>query len=135
MPATLSCVQQPPPGELPPGQQTVAFVLALAMLVVAVELVRRRKLREEYALVWLGTGTALLLLAWQHQWLAWFQGVIAAKAPESALFFGGFVFLMLLCLQFSIRLSKMSFRQKTLVQKLAILETEVAALRRHREER
>ncbi|MEZ5963270.1 MAG: DUF2304 domain-containing protein [Planctomycetota bacterium] len=116
--------------EMPAGQQTVAYVLALSMLAVAVELVRRRKLRDEYALVWLGTGTALLLLAWQHQWLSWFQNLIGAKSPVSALFFGGFVFLMLLCLQFSVRLSKMSFRQKTLVQKIAILEKTLEALRR-----
>jgi hypothetical protein len=48
----------------------------------------------------------------------------------SALFFGGFVFLMLLCLQFSVRLSKMSVRQKTLVQKLAILEKDIEAMRK-----
>lgn len=120
----------PPIDEMPPGQQTVAFVLALTMLAVAIELVRRRKLREEYALVWLGTGTALLLLAWQHHWLSWFQGIIGAKSPVSALFFGGFVFLMLLCLQFSVRLSKMSSRQKTLVQKLAILEKEFEGMRK-----
>lgn len=108
--------------ELPPGQKTVAFVLAATMLVAAIELVRRRKLREEYALLWLCTATALLLLAWQHQWLTWFQQLIGAKSPVSALFFGGFVFLMLLCLQFSVRLSKMSFREKALTQKLAIAE-------------
>ena len=108
--------------ELPPGQKSVAFLVAVTMLVVAIELVRRRKLREEYALLWLSTGTALLLLAWQHQWLTWFQELIGAKSPVSALFFGGFVFLMLLCLQFSVRLSKMSFREKSLTQKLAIAE-------------
>ena len=115
--------------EVPPAQKVVAYVLAITMLALAIELVRRRKLREEYALVWLGTGTALLLLAWQHQWLSWFQGLIGAKSPVSALFFGGFVFLMWLCLLFSVRLSKMSFRQKSLVQKLAILEKQVAELR------
>jgi len=118
-----------PPEDLPPGQQTVAFVLAISMLAVAIELVRRRKLREEYALVWLGTGAVLLVLAWQHQWLSWFQGLIAARTPVSALFFGGYVFLMLLCLQFSVRLSKLSVRQKTLVQKLAILEKDLATMR------
>ncbi len=115
--------------EIPSGQKTVAFVLALSMLAVVIELVRRRKLREEYALVWLGTGLALLLLAWQHQWLSWFQNLISAKSPVSALFFGGFVFLMWLCLLFSVRLSKMSARQKSLVQKLALLEKQVADLR------
>ncbi|HLU40601.1 MAG TPA: DUF2304 domain-containing protein [Planctomycetota bacterium] len=121
--------------EMPAGQKTVAYVLAVTMLVVAVELVRRRKLREEYALVWLGTGLLLLLLAWQHQWLAWFQKLIAARSPVSALFFGGLVFLMLLCLQFSVRLSKMSFRHKTTVQRLALVEKQLAELRERYERR
>lgn len=115
--------------EMPAGQQTVAFVLALSMLALAIELVRRRKLREEYALVWLGTGLALLLLAWQPQWLSWFQNLISAKSPVSALFFGAFVFLMWLCMLFSVRLSKMSFRQKSLIQKMALLEKQLADLR------
>jgi hypothetical protein len=119
--------------ELPPGQKTVAFVLAIGMLVAVVELVRRRKLREEYALVWLGTGLALLLLAWQHQWLSWFQQLISAKSPVSALFLGAFLFLMFLSLLFSVRLSKMSFRQRKLVQRLAILEKELAELRQREE--
>lgn len=115
--------------ELPPGQKTVAFVLAITILVTVIELVRRRKLREEYSLVWLSTGLALLLLAWQHQWLSWLQHLVAAENGVSALFLGAFLFLMLLCLLFSVRLSKMSFRQRKLVQRLAILEKEVADLR------
>jgi hypothetical protein len=115
--------------ELPSGQKAVAYVMALSMLALVIELVRRRKLREEYALVWLGTGVALLLLAWQHQWLSWFQNLISAKSPVSALFFGGFVFLMWLCLLLSVRLSKMSFRVKSLVQKMGLLEKQLADLR------
>ncbi len=71
--------------EIPAGQKPVAYTVAFVMLAVAIELVRRRKLREEYALLWLITGLVLLVLAWQHQWLAWFQRLISAKSPVSAL--------------------------------------------------
>lgn len=115
--------------EIPIGQKPVAYTVALVMLAVAIELVRRRKLREEYALLWLITGLVLLVLAWQHQWLAWFQTLISAKSPVSALFFGAFMFLMLLCLMLSVRLSKVTFKQKGLAQKLALLEKELSDLR------
>ncbi len=115
--------------EIPAGQKPVAYTVAGIMLVVAIELVRRRKLREEYALLWLITGLVLLVLAWQHEWLAWFQSLISAKSPVSALFFGAFLFLMLLCLMLSVRLSKLTFKQKGLVQKLAMLEKDLLDLR------
>lgn len=115
--------------EIPAGQKPVAYIVALVMLAVAIELVRRRKLREEYALLWLITGLVLLVLAWQHQWLAWFQQLISAKSPVSALFFGAFVFLMLLCLMLSVRLSKLTFKQKGLAQKMALLEKDLSDLR------
>lgn len=115
--------------EIPAGQKPVAYTVAFVMLAVAIELVRRRKLREEYALLWLITGLVLLVLAWQHQWLAWFQRLISAKSPVSALFFGAFLFLMLLCLMLSVRLSKLAFKQKGLAQKMALLEKDICDLR------
>jgi hypothetical protein len=112
-------------GELPAGQKPVAYAVAITMLAVSLELVRRRKLREEHALVWVITAGLLLLLAWQHRLLDWFTGIIGARSPVSALFFGAVVFLMLLCLQFSVRLSKLTFRQRTLTQEIALLREQV----------
>lgn len=113
---------------LPSHQQTVAVVLALAMLVVVLELVRKRKLREEYSLIWSGTAIVLLLLALQHRVLDGFRELIGAVEPTSALFFGALVFLMLVSLQFSVRLSKLSHRNRSLSQRLALLEEELREL-------
>lgn len=120
---------------LPPQQKLVAVVLAVAMLVTVIELVRRRKLREEYSYLWVGTGILLLVLALAPQLLSLFQRAIGAVMPTSALFFGALVFLMLVALQFSIRISRLTLRNKALSQKVALLEQDLEELRARLEER
>lgn len=48
---------------IPPIHRIVSFVLAAAVAGATVELIRRRKLREEYALLWFGTSVVLLAMA------------------------------------------------------------------------
>ena len=120
------------PTELPPDfdrQKIVAVILAAAILIVVIELVRKRKLREEYTVLWVGTALILLALALWGELLTWFQKTIGAAASTSALFFGGLVFLMLVALQLSVRLSKLTFRNKTLSQRVALLEKQIEDLR------
>lgn len=114
---------------LPPRQRLVATSLAVVVLLVVLELVRRRKLREEYSWVWIGTSICLLLLAWERNLLVAFTHWIGAVSTVSALFFGAFLFLLALVLQFSVRLSRLTHRHRTLGQRLALLEEEVARLR------
>ncbi|MFO1055030.1 MAG: DUF2304 domain-containing protein [Planctomycetota bacterium] len=120
---------------LPGHQKTVAILLAAAILLVVVELVRRRKLREEYSLIWTATAGLLLLLALEHRLLNVFMRAIGAIEPTSALFFGALLFLMLVALQFSVRLSKLTVRNRALSQRLALLEQELRELRRRTDAR
>jgi hypothetical protein len=114
---------------LAPRQQVVAVVLAIAILVVVVELVRKRKLREEYSVLWIATSVILLALALDYDVLTWFQRAVGAEAATSALFFGALLFLVLVSLQYSVRLSKLTARNKILCQKIALLERDVVELR------
>ena len=114
---------------LPGHQQWVALALASAMLLVVVELVRKRKLREEYSLIWIATGLTLMVLAWQYPLLDHFRRFIGAVEPTSALFFGALVFLMLVALQFSVRLSKLTWRNRMLSQRVALLDRELQEVR------
>lgn len=114
--------------ELPHNQKITAVVLAVVMLTVVIELVRKRKLREEYSLLWIGTALVLLALALQPRLLNFFQTMIGAVMGTSALFFGCMVFLMLLSLQFSVRLSRLTFRHKQLGQQLALQQLELEQL-------
>ncbi len=114
---------------LPERQRLVALLLAGAVVVLVFELVRRRKLREEYSWVWIGTALGIAVLALYQDLLLTLSRWIGAASSVSTLFFGALLFLFLLVLQFSVRLSRLTHRQRTLGQRMALLEEELERLR------
>jgi hypothetical protein len=102
--------------------QVVAIAGAVALLVIVLELVRRRRLMERYALLWLLSAVVILGLAvWQDalQQLAQAMGILSAP---NALFFVALAFVLLLLLHFSAAMSRLSDQSKVLAQRQAILE-------------
>ena len=110
-----------------PWHQRVVIVLsAFALMVLIFELVRKRRLREEYSWLWLLTGVFILALAFvPEKQLMWLAEGLGSKNPPAAIFFLAFCFVTLLCLQFSVRLSRMTEHVKTLAQKIALLEQDI----------
>ena len=100
----------------------LAIVVSVGILILVFELVRRKKLNEEYSWLWIITAVCLLLVSLFPTVLFWFTKLIGAKIPISALFFLAVMFLLLIVLHFSTVISKLSNNQKTLAQKVAILE-------------
>jgi len=99
----------------------VAIVGCLGLLLAIVELVRRRRLKEEYSVLWIGTGLVLLVLAAWYQLLSWITDAIGGVALSSTLFFMGMLFAFLMLLHFSIRISALERRLTALVQEIGIL--------------
>lgn len=114
---------------LPERQRLAAIVVAVSVLLLVLELVRRRKLREEYSWVWALTGAVLIVLAMNNSLLVQLSQWVGAANPVSTLFFGAFLFLLALALQFSVRLSRLTHRNRTLAQRLALLEQEIERMR------
>lgn len=114
---------------MPDRQRAVAIAASIAIVLLVFELVRRRKLREEYSWVWIATAATVVTLALNEQLLRTLSDWIGAANPASTLFFGAIVFLLGLCVQFSIRLSRLTHRQRTLAQRLALLEEELRHVR------
>jgi hypothetical protein len=110
-------------------QRVIALVLAALVAGAVFELVRRRKLREEYSWVWIGTTVVVAALALQQGLLLTISEWIGSSSTVSTLFFGALLFLLALVLQFSVRLSRLTHRHRTLGQRLALLEAEVLRLR------
>ncbi|MDX6653216.1 MAG: hypothetical protein QOG09_1657 [Solirubrobacterales bacterium] len=109
--------------------QIVAIVIAVAMLLIVFELVRRRRLVERYALIWmLSTGVLLVLAGWRGG-LAKLADLLGIAYPPNALFLvaGGFVLLTLL--HFSVAISRLSEETKMLAQELARLDQETREAR------
>ena len=107
---------------MPIRQQIVAVVIAAFIFIAILELVRKRKLREEYSWLWLLTGTALVILTVWYELLIKITHFIGAVLPTSTLFFFAIIFLMLVCIQFSIKISTLTNQLKDLTQEVAILK-------------
>ncbi len=110
-------------------QKIFAIIASFVIMAVVVELVRRRKLREEYSWLWLVTGAAIILLVIWYDLLVFFTSLIGAIAPTTTLFIFGLLFLMLISLHYSIQISRLSHQVKELGQQVTLLRGEIEDLK------
>jgi hypothetical protein len=102
--------------------QLVAILASAVLLLAVLEMVRRRRLMERYALLWLLSGVVLLALASWPGALSKISTAIGIFYPPTALFIVAFIFVLLLLLHFSSVVSRLSDQTKVLAQRLALLE-------------
>lgn len=101
-------------------QKILAAVCGLSLLLVIIELVRRRKLRVEYSWLWILAGIAIVVVGLNYSLLQWITDLVGAGFTSSTLFFFGIFFVLALCLQFSVKISKLETQVKNLAQELAL---------------
>jgi hypothetical protein len=105
--------------------QYIAVVVCLLLILGIVELIRRGRLREEYAFIWLASALAALALSiWRGAFdaLARFLGIAYGPALLIlVILFFGFVFLV----HFSVIVSKLKDENKRLAQEMAILTKQI----------
>jgi hypothetical protein len=102
--------------------QIVAALASGVLLLMVLELVRRRRLLERYALLWLLSALVLLGLAVWQDLLGKVASAIGIHYPPSALFVIAFTFVLVLLLHFSLAVSRLTDQSKVLAQRLALLE-------------
>jgi len=105
-------------------QQIFSILISLAVFLITIELVRKKRLREEYSLLWLSTSLLMIVLIIRYDWLLVLTKIIGAVLPTTTLFLGSIIFLMLLSVQFSMKISRLSDQIKDLVQENALLRYE-----------
>ena len=110
---------------MPLRQQILAIIVGLCVLVLIIELVRRRKLREEYSWLWLVSGFIIFLLVIWRGLLDFVARLMGNVIPSSAVFFFGIIFLILVNLHSAMKISELNNQVKNLAQKLAILDSDV----------
>jgi hypothetical protein len=102
--------------------QLFAALASVVLLGVVIELIRSRKLRERYALLWLATAGVILFFAAWRSGLHNLSEALGIAYPPNALFVLALMFVLVLLLHFSTVISKLSDRTTTLTQQLALLE-------------
>lgn len=101
--------------------RAIAIAGALMLLLVIVDLVRRRRLKEEYSVLWVITALVLLVLASWYELLQEITDAIGGVADSSTLFFFGLLFAFFMLLHFSVRVSALERRLTALVQEIGLL--------------
>ncbi len=114
-------------GAQTPLKVSIAATVASVILVLVVfELIRSRRLRERYALLWLVTGAALVVLSAWRGGLNTIAGWLGVRGyPPAVLFAVGLLFVILVLLHYSTVISRLSDQNVILAQRLALLESEL----------
>lgn len=104
--------------------QILVTTASLVLLTMIVELVRRRKLREEYSWLWLLAGVVVLIVSLSYDTVRFFGDVLGGILPSAILFLFCNLFIILISLHYSVKLSKLTGHVKDLAQEIAILRAE-----------
>jgi hypothetical protein len=114
--------------------QIVAIVVTAGLFAIVFELVRRRRLMERYALLWLFSSATLLALAVWRGLLETIASAVGIFYPPSALFVIAFGFILVMLLHFSLSTSRLADQNKVLAQRLALLQQRMDELTAERAE-
>jgi hypothetical protein len=111
-----------------PTRQVVVFLgLVVILLLTILELVRRRMLKVEYSWLWIGSCVTTAVFIVRYDLLVALTGLVGAVVPTSTLFFLCILYLALLCLHYSVRISRLTHQVKDLAQDVALLRAQVEA--------
>jgi len=105
-------------------------IVVVAILFFVFEMLRRQKLREKYAVLWIIIGLGTLLLAAFPKLLEWASGVLGIQVPANLLFITTLVLLVGVCLHLSREQSQAEDEVRILCEEVALLKVELDALRR-----
>ncbi len=104
--------------------QIFAIVGSALLFVFVLELLRRRRLSEPYAILWLLASVVLLVLSVWDDLLDSLADLVGIATPANALFVVGFGFVLVLLLSFSTVVSRLTRENKLLAQEVARLSRE-----------
>ncbi len=112
--------------------QIVAAFGAVLLALYVLDLVRRRKLSEEYSLLWVIASVVIAVLGFSTPLLVWITHALGVLGEASTVFAFGLAFAVAMLLYLSLKLSRLGFENHELTRDLALLRHELDELRRAR---
>lgn len=103
----------------------IAVAASIGILALVLELVRRRRLQEEYSLLWLATAFAMLVISVWRDLLHGLSALVGIVYPPNLLFLVAALFIMLMLLYFSMVITRLNRENKSIAQELALLRYEL----------
>lgn len=105
--------------------QIISIVASLSIFFIVVNLVRRRRLKTEYSLIWIMVSVTFIVFSFWRDGIDWLAKLFGIAYAPSVLFIILLVGIILLLIEFSIIISKQSERIKVLVQEIGLLRLEI----------
>lgn len=115
--------------------QILGVIAAVLTFVFVFWMLRRGSLQEKYAVLWLGVSGIALMLAIFPSVLRWITDGLGIETPSNLLFFATIVLLILVSVQLSYELSRHEARIRRLAEEVALLGSEIKALKDDRDGR
>jgi hypothetical protein len=108
--------------------QILSFIVSVALILFVLVLIKKRKLKEEYGLLWLFTGVVIAVFSAFRNLLEILGDVLGIFYSPAALLLVAVLFILLILLHFSVVISSFSERIKVLTQKVAQLEEKISRM-------
>ena len=105
--------------------QLIAALGAVAMALYVLDLVRRRRLSEEYSLLWVITSSTIAILGFCTPLLLWVTQLLGILGAASTVFAFGLAFAMAMLLYLSVKMSRLGQQNQALTQELALMRHEL----------
>lgn len=105
--------------------QIISIVVSFSVFIFVFNLVRRRKLKTEYSLIWLIVSIVFILLSLWKNGIDWLAGLMGIAYAPSVLFLLLLFGIVMLLIEFSLIISKQSEKIKILTQELGLIKHEM----------
>jgi len=102
-----------------------ALVLCIVTVLFLVNLMRKRRLREKYAIIWLLLATVIVVVGAFPQTVLWLTRVVGVEIPANLVFAVAIMVLLIVCIQLSTEVTAIEEKTRTLVEEVALLRLEV----------
>lgn len=110
--------------------QILAIIFSLVLVIYILLIITRKKLKEEYSLLWLGISLVFLIFSAWRQGLEKLADILGIAYPPAALFLLMLVGIILILIQFSVIISNLAERSKIMAQQFGIMKMENARLKK-----
>ena len=109
--------------------QYIAIAASILLFLYIFYLVRNKRIKEEYSLLWLFSSIILISFSIWRDGLEYFAQLVGIAYPPAALFLILLLAIFLILIEFSVIISTLSDRNKTLAQEIGILKMEIEKLK------
>jgi hypothetical protein len=113
---------------MPSPIQIISIVSSILIILFVISLIRQRKLREEYSILWIVGGLVLIVFSVWRSLVDILAGLVGVAYAPAIILLTGIFFGVLMFMHFTVVISKLSDQNKTLVQEIALLKNRLEEL-------